>query len=564
MPGKIKDCPHVQKAVKYANDVKSGKIKTCELARLSCLRFLKDKKNKKASESEYIPNWERAEKACVFAEKLIHVKGRWAGDPVVLEPWQCFIFTNLFGFEHRKNGTRRFNRAFIFVPRKNGKTFMAAIIGLITLVVDTEPGAEVYCGATTEAQSQEVFRPAKAIVDKTPGLKQHFGLETMKSSIFKNDEMSFFKMLIGKPGEGQSPLTHLCDEYHQHPTSDQLDAMHTGMGARQSPLQLIITTAGVDSSSPCKEFDDYTRQILDGSLQDEQLFALHYTIDKEDSWEDWDSWRKANPNLGVSVSEEYLRAKLQEAKQRVSQQNTVRTKHLNEWMSAGSAWMNMSIWRRCEEPSLRLEDFKGCPCWVGIDLASKIDMTARLLLFPKDGTYYAFGRYYLPHDTIWLPEHQHYQRWVAEGWITETDGARTDFRILEADLKEDFENYPIRELAFDPREASYLVSNIMEWAPFECVEIPQGPAHMSEPMKELEAIVYDGKLKTNGDPVLTWMMSNVVKKQSKGGAVKYYYPSKERDSNKIDGVVALIMALSRAMEYEDQTSVYDTRGVITL
>ena len=563
-PRKYQNHDHVKAAKQYARGVTRGKIAACKWTKLSCQRFLDDLK-RKASEFQWSFNPDRAERACRFVELLPHVKGKWSGAPLVLEPWQMFILCNIFGWEHRKTKLRRFRRAFVFVPRKNGKTTLAAPIGLLMLTVESEPGAEIYCGATSEDQANEVFRPAKAMTERAEGFKETFGVDTMKSSIFREEGLSFFRKLIGKPGEGQSPYCAIHDEYHEHQTSEQIDSMDTGMGARQEPLQLIITTAGIDVSGPCKEFDDYTRKILEGSMQDERMFALHYTVDAGDDWEDFEVWKKANPNLGVSVSEDYLLGKLNEAKQRVSQQNTVKTKHLNLWCNAGSAWMNMSIWQKCEDPGLSLEDFKGVPCWVGVDLASKIDITARIMLFPRDDMWYVFGRYYLPEDTIWLPENTHYQRWVQEGWITETEGARTDFHALEDDLKADYELYPIKEFAFDPREASYLVQNISEWAPFECVEIPQGPAHMSEPMKELEAIIYDNKIRTNGDPVLTWMMSNVVKKQSKTGAVKYYYPSKERDANKIDGVVALIMALSRGMTYEEEAGSYTANhGVILL
>lgn len=562
-PRKYNKHKHVDSAKNYARGVVRGKIAACRLTQLACQRFLDDLK-RKAKDFEWAFNKDRAERTCRFVELLPHVKGKWSGDSLVLEPWQCFIYCNLFGWEHRKTKLRRFRRAFVFVPRKNGKTTMAAPIGLLMLTVEAEPGAEIYCGAASEDQANEVFRPSKAMAEKAEGFKETFGVDTMKSSIFREDGLSFFKKLIGKPGEGQSPYCAIHDEFHEHPTSEQVDAMDTGMGARQEPLQLIITTAGTDVASPCKEFDDYSRKILEGSLEDDRIFAIHYTIDEGDDWQDFETWRKANPNLGVSVSEDYLRGKLREATQRASQQNTVRTKHLNQWMAAGSAWMNMAVWQQCEDPSLRLEDFKGDPCWVGVDLASKIDITARIMLFYRGGIWYVFGRYYLPEETVQLAENDHYRRWVTEGWITETDGARTDFHQVEEDLREDNGKWPVQELAFDPREASYLIHNIQDWASFECVEIPQGPARMSEPMKELEAIVHDGKLRTNGDPVLSWMMSNVIKKKGGSGAVKYYYPSKERDSQKIDGVVALIMALSRAMDYEDDTSVYEDRDILVV
>ena len=561
-PQEYKSHDHVKAARQYARDIVSGKIESCKWTRLSCQRFLDDEEKSKQDDFEWYLCEDRAERACRFVEMLPHVKDKWQGKPLKLESWQKFILCNLFGWEKKETLLRRFWRAFIFLPRKNGKTTLAATIGLLMFTAESSPGAEIYCGATSEDQANEVFRPATAMSERAEGFKDYYGIEVMKSSIFRESGLSFFKKLIGKPGEGQSPYCSIHDEYHEHTTSEQVDSMKTGMGARQEPLQLIITTAGTNMASPCKEFDDYTRKVLEGILHDDRLFALHYTVDEDDEWSDFDNWKKSNPNYGVSVQEDYLLAQYTEATQRVSQQNVNRTKHLNEWMNVGTAWMNMLVWRKCEDRELKLDDFVGEKCWVGIDLASKIDITARMLLFNRGDMWYVFGRYYLPSNTIWLPENTHYQRWVKEGWITETEGARTDFRVLENDLKEDCKKHPIRELAFDPREASYLIQNINEWSmdKFDCIEITQGPAHISEPMKELEAIIYDNKLRFNGDPVLTWMVSNTITKKSLGGSVKYDYPSKERDSQKIDGVVALIMALSRAVPYREKRSVYDERA----
>jgi len=562
---KYKKHPHVNAAKKYARQIIREKIAACKLTKLSCKRFLNDLEKTKTKLFPYRFNPDRAENFCQFLENLPHVKGKWSGQNLNLEAWQSFIFVNLFGWENKINDFRRFQRAFIFVPRKNGKTTIAAALGLGMLTIEAEPGAEIYCGATSEDQANEVFRPAKAMANKAEGFKQVFGVEVAASSIHREDALSFFRRLIGKPGEGQSPYLHLCDEYHEHPTSEQVDSMHTGMGARQEPLQFIITTAGVDISSPCKEFDDYSRQVLQGVLQDEQLFALHYTIDEEDDWSDIKNWKKANPNYGISVSKSYLKNKLAEAKQRVSQQNIIRCKHLNQWMNVSTRWIDLDLWQKCGDTSLRIEDFEGDPCVLALDLASKIDIVSLIKLFNRDDLWIVFAKHYLPSETIWLPQNKHYQQWLAEGWLTETEGARTDFRVVETDIKEINEVNPIIELAFDPREASYLIANIMEWASFECVEIAQGPAHMSEPMKELEAVIHANTIRHNGDPILAWMLSNVVKKQGRaGGAVKYYYPTKEKDDQKIDGIIALIMALSRAIMHEDDTSVYETRGLRSL
>lgn len=530
--------PHCRRALKYANDVVSGKIIVCRLTILACQRFLSDIESKK-----WVLNKDRAERFCEFVELMPHVKGKWAGQPLLLEPWQSFIFVNLFGWVHPVTGLRRFRRAYIRVPRKNGKTALAAPVGLAMLTVEAEPGAEVYCGATSELQANEVFRPAKAMADRAVGFKQHYGITTAASSVFREGGLSFFQRLVGKPGDGQSPHCAIHDEYHEHKTSEQVDAMDTGMGARQEPLQFIITTAGFNVSSPCKELDDYAIQVLEGTFENETLFALLYGIDDDDDWTDFEVWKKANPNMGVSVSEDYLRGKLAEAIQRTSQQNVVKTKHLNVWCNAGSGWINMAKWNANADPLLELERFGECKAWIGIDLASKVDLVAMMILIESDGKYYLFGKYYLPEETIQMKGNEHYQRWAMEGFITSTPGARTDFWYLEQDLYRIYEVVSVQEIAYDPREATYVMPAIAENVSCPVVEMTQSAASLSEPMKEFEGEYLSGNLLHDGNPVLQWAASNVVLKESRN---KLYYPAKTNVANKIDPIVAAIMAMSRA------------------
>lgn len=535
--------PHCRAATKYAKDIVSGKIPACQLTILACQRFLSDIDSKK-----WAFNRDRAERFCEFVEMMPHVKGKWAGTPLKLEPWQSFIFVNLFGFEHIGNGLRRFRRAFVFVPRKNGKTACAAPLGLGMLTIEAEPGAEVYCGATSEDQANEVFRPAKAMADRARGFKQTFGVTTAASSIFREDGLSFFKKVIAKPGEGQSPYCAIHDEYHEHKTDEQVASMDTGMGARQEPLQYIVTTAGTDTSSPCKEMYDYAVNVLQGHFENDSFFALLYGIDENDDWTEFEVWKKANPNLGVSISEEYLRGKLAEAVQRTTLQNTVKTKHLNVWCNAGVGWINMAKWNANADESLELERFAGCKAWIGIDLASKIDLVAMMILIQHDGCYYLFGRYYLPEETIRQKGNEHYQRWVMEGWITETPGARTDFWYLEQELYRIYDILSVQEIVYDPREATYVMPAIQENVSCPVVEMTQSAASLSEPMKELEGEYLSGKLLHCGDPVLTWAAGNVVLKESRN---KLYYPAKQNVQSKIDPIVAAVMAMARAKAVDD-------------
>lgn len=272
--------------------------------------------------------------------------------------------------------------------------------------------------------------------------------------------------------------------------------------------------------------------------------------DKEWKWSDFEeTWIPANPNYNVSVFEDYLRGQLRDALQSPSQQNINRTKHTGQWLTAGVSWMNMASWDKCRDDKLDMAQFRGKPCWLGADLASKIDIASLAYLFKYGDGFAFFCRHYLPEDTIELPENSHYRKWRDDEreWLIQTDGARTDLKRIEADIHDASKQFKVQALAFDQKESNYLITNVQEWASFECVDVPQSPMHMSEPMKEMEALIMAGQLKHNGDPVLTWMMGNVVKKQGRsGGPIKSYYPTKQSDRNKIDGVVAGIIALSCA------------------
>ena len=489
------------------------------------------------------------------------------GQLLKLGPHQVFRQCAIWGWVKKSNGLRRFSIIFIEEPRKNGKSMDAATAGLYMLAADGEKGSEVYSGATSEKQALEVFRPAWQMANKNAALREYFhillsGNPRNPTSIYRLDDMSRFEPLIGKPGDGASPHCAIIDEYHEHKTSDQYDTMDTGMGAREQPIIFVITTAGTDTSTPCYEMHLRAIKVLNGTIQDEAFFAIIYGISPTDDWKDFEVWKKANPNYGVSVMEDYLYRKYTETMTNAAKQNINLCKHLNQWTNAGVAWMNMVKWEVCKDETLKLEDFTGQSCWVALDLASKIDICATILLFRHqreingetvDG-YAAFGRYYLPEETTQLAGNEHYDKWVKEGRIVETPGAMTDFYYIENDLKEIHEKYPIEELAFDPRESGYLIQNVMQWLGVEqCIEIAQGPALMSEPMKETEGLIYDNKLWFDGDPVLTWMIGNVVQKKGRNsGPVKYYYPTKEKTESKIDGAVSLIMAMSRAMLNKDE------------
>ena len=453
----------------------------------------------------------------------------------------------LFGWAEKSTGLRRFRKAYIEVPRKNGKSVIAAGIGNYMLTRDGEKGAEVYCGATSESQAWEVFRPAKQMMEQSPGMQAYYGVEINAKSMSVLATGSRFVPVIGKPGDGSSPSCAIVDEYHEHQTPDLHDTMLTGMGAREQPLMLIITTAGTNLAGPCKGQHDEVVKLLDGLVENDQLFGIIFTIDEKDDWTDFATWKKANPNLGVSVFEDFLRAQLRDACQNAHKQNIIRTKHLNVWCNANTAWMNMLKWNACADPNVTLEQFEGMPCVAALDLASKVDVAALVLLFWKDSKYYAFGKYYLPRDTVDLPQNRHYQGWELEGLLTVTPGAVTDYEYIKEDLRL-FRTVRHSIGSYDPFQATQLSTELTA-EEFPMVELRPTVLNFSEPMKELEKLVLNRAIFFDGDKVMTWMMSNVVAHYD---AKDNIYPRKERPENKIDGPVALIMALNMAMRHQNE------------
>lgn len=538
---------YVAVANKYARDVVAGKIPASKWVKLACQRHLDDLKRKGFA---YRFDEAKAARACKFIELQYHTKGKWAakGERLKLEPWQCFMVAAIFGWVRKASGLRRFRRALLLVPRKNGKSALAAAIGLYMLAADGEHGAEVYSGATTEKQAWEVFRPARLMSLRNEALREHFGIEVNASNINILANASRFEPIIGKPGDGASPSCAIVDEYHEHPTDELLDTMETGMGAREQPLSLIITTAGDNMAGPCYALQLEAQKMLDGVTENEEFFALIYGIDPTDDWTSEEALRKANPNYDVSVAGDFLAMRQKEAITNARKQGTFQTKHLNVWVGARDAYFNVQKWKDCEVEGLSLEDFAGEECVIGLDLASKVDIAALEILFPLDGRYARFGKYYLPEATVAAGENEHYQGWMREGRLTVTEGEIIDFERIREDILDLSSRFTVRAVAYDPHQATMLVTALMgDGVP--CIEVRPTVLNFSEPMKTLDGLIRAGKIAHDGDPVMTWMISNVVAKED---AKDNVYPRKERPENKIDAVVALIMALAQCMSGEQE------------
>lgn len=545
----------------YARAVVSGRQVACKWVKLACKRHLDDLDRVGKKGFPWHFDAEKALAPIRFIECLPHVKGRWAAkrEKIVLGPWQRWVIGCIFGWVHAESGLRRFREAYLEEARKNGKSVKAAGIGLFCMVEDGEFGAEVYSGATTEKQAWEVFRPARLMAKQTPEFGQHYGVEVNASNLLRLDDFSRFEPLIGKPGDGASPSCAIVDEFHEHLSPDLYDTMMTGMGAREQPLMLIITTAGVNTAGPCYEKRIEVQRMLDGTVPSDRLFGVIYTLDEGDNWTDPACWIKANPNLGVSVSRDFIAAQVEQAIRQPSKQSTVLCKHFNVWTGAKSAWLNMEQWRRCGDASLSREDFASDPCYPGLDLATRIDIASRVDVYVRrddEGRahYYAFPTFYLPESALDTAKNASiYRGWAAAGYVTVTDGEEIDFAVVQDDVLALASQATVKELAYDPWQATQIAQAVRKEG-VEAVEFRNTVGNMSPAMRELEAAIASGRFHHNDNPCLNWMAGNVV---AKSDAKDNIYPRKELPENKIDGMVALITAIGRAMALDDDTEQFN-------
>jgi phage terminase large subunit-like protein len=553
---------HAAIADGYARAVIAGEIAACKWVRKAAERHLRDLER---PDFLYRFDSNAGAKVCRFIETLDHTKGEWAKrrEKLILQPWQCFLVVCLFGWLHRETGRRRFRIAYWEIPRKNGKSPLAAAIGLYMFVADGEFGAEVYSGATTEKQAWEVFKPAKLMLERNQHLQDYFGAEPCAKVLVKQRDASKFEPVIGNPGDGSSPSCAIIDEYHEHNTSALYDTMETGMGARAQPLLLIITTAGFNIAGPCHDKRDEVCKVLDGIFENEQLFGVIFGLDEEDDWAVPNSLIKANPNYGISVDADYLLTRQRQALFSVAEQTKFKTKHLNVWCSVASGCFDMQLWALAEDKLLDEGELLGCDCFFGDDLASKLDLCAHQRLYRKliggKQHYYLFGRYWLPEAAIEEPgpNHAYYARWVSQGFLTPTEGATVDFEFITEQVIEDALRIKPLEIVYDPFNATQFAQGIMAEGFQNVVEFQQKPWNFSLPVDEINAALKDGRFHHDGNPITAWCFSNCVAKASKKGM---FSPIKAKQHQKIDGAIAAIMAMARAT-VQEPTPTYEVAFV---
>lgn len=538
-----------------------GETPACKWVIAACRRHLDDYAKSEADESyPWKFDNQSAKEVCDFIQLLPHTKDDFEyraarQETIKLEKWQLFVTCCLFGWVARraKNKTYRFREAYVEVPRKNGKSTWAAGIGLYKFAADGEHGSEVYSGATSEKQAWEVFRPARLMAARTPDLLEHYGITVNAKSLTIQENGSRFEPVIGKPGDGSSPSCAIIDEFHEHTTDDLVGTMRTGMGARRNPLLFIITTAGSDRSSPCYQRHLDVKQLLKGGYKDERLFGIIYTIDDGDDWRDPEVLKKANPNYNVSIEPEGIERDLQNAVQSARLQNDFKTKRQNIWENAAAAWMNMAAWDKCKDPNLKIEQFLGDRAWVGLDLANRIDLASKVLLFRRTidekDHYYIFVTNYLNEGALETAHNAgHYRQWASENKLVVTPGSMTDHKWIATDLISDGKRFNLVEVDHDPYGADSLIGFLQadpQWSQHcEFVKIDQNVGNLSPAMKYVEGLVLDGRLHHDGDDILTWAFSNVTVKPDRNDNI---FPRKERDANKIDPATAVFNVMCRAM-----------------
>lgn len=508
----------------------------------------------------------RAGRVVEFIERFCrHWKTRrWAGRPLRLEDWQIRdVIHPVFGWVGKEDGLRRYREAYVEVPRKNGKTTMAAGVGLYLTVADGEPGAEVYAGATKKDQAKIVHKDATEMVKRGP-LKRHVGIRA--NNLHVPATGSRFEALGADSDtlDGLNASGLILDELHAQKDRGVYDVLKTAMQARDQPLAFDITTAGVYRPGTIGvELHELALKVLQGVIEDDRFFAFVTTIDEGDDWQDPVAWRKANPNLGISVSESGLAELCDRARSTPSFLNVFLRRSLDVWTGQVDRWLPLEVWDE-SAGIVAEEELVRRPCFAGLDLSSTTDLSALVLLFPQpEGTQPVLCRFWVPADNAFeraKRDRVPYDAWAKAGLITATAGNVIDYSAIRLELKALRERFDIREIAYDPWNATQLATQLAEEDGLPMIPFRQGYASMSPASKETERMVMGRRLAHAGHPVLRWNVANAAIAEDPAGNIK---PDKKRSSERIDGLVALIMAVGRASVHGKTGSIYETRGILT-
>ncbi len=547
----------------YARAVTKGKGVVCLYARQVCERHLRDLARVGQPNFAYWFDVQEVLDRIAFFRLAKHFKGEWAGQPFALDPWQAFIIGSLFGWKRTIDNTRRFRMAYVEIPRGNGKSTLAAGVGINLAFFDGEPGADVYCAATKRDQALIVFDACKQMVTRSSRLAAI--ITCLKQNMHDPRTLSKLEPLGADADTMDGLRVHgaIIDEFHAHKTRALVDVLDSATGTRRQPLLFKITTAGFDRHSVCWQDHHYTTGVLTGLFQDETWFGFITTIDEKDDPWDERTWRKANPNLGVSVKLDDLRRKAEVAQRIPAAQTEFLRKHLNVWTTQAERWLDLDVWDACNAP-VQLEDLAGRRCYVGIDLASTRDLTAVALFFPlDDGEFAAAVFFWVPADTVdqrVKRDRVPYDLWIEQGLIEVTEGNVTDYDIIRERLRGLAEQFQIVKIGYDRWNATQLATQLTNDGA-DVTPIGQGFSSLTAATKELERIVLGKVLRHGGHAVLRWNAANVAVEQDGAGNIK---PSKKKSTERIDGISALVNAIDCYIREESGGSIYEGEGVLVV
>jgi len=498
-----------------------------------------------------------------FRECLTFTAGEWRGQPFALQPWQQAIVGNLFGWK-RSDGMRRYREVFIYVPRKCGKSELAGGLGNLLTFGDREPGAQVYCAAADREQARLVFNAAKTMVLAEPALARRSRIYT--NAIVVESTGSVFKVVSAEAYTKHGLNAHgvIIDELHAQPDRELVDVLTTATGARRQPLIIYITTADYDRQSICNEKYAYALKVRDGVFADPAFLPVIYEAGPQEDWTDPATWARANPNLHVSVSAEYLRRECQRAQETPTYENTFKRLHLNLRTQQDVRWLSLEQWDACGATPVDEDELAGRDCYGGLDLSTTTDVSALVLLFrDEDGGVTLLPYFWVPGDNAERRERRDrvpYQTWARQGLLELTPGNVIDYDRIRSRINALGQKFHICEIAIDPWNSTQLAVQL-QGDGFTVVTFGQGFKDMTAPTKEWEKLVLCGKLRHGNHPVLRWMASNVAVETDAAGNLK---PSKKKSFERIDGIVAGVMALGRALVKPEFQSVYETQGLFVL
>lgn len=509
----------------------------------------------------------KADRAVAFIQNLKHTKGKWAGKHFLLLPWQEQIIRDLFGIV-KEDGNRQFLSAYVEIPKKNGKSELAAAIALYLLYADGEASAEVYGAACDRNQASIVFDVAKQMVGMSNPLNKRSKIMGATKRIVNYNNAGFYQVLSAETGtkHGLNVSGLVFDEIHAQPNRHLYDVLTKGSGdAREQPLFFIITTAGTDKNSICYELHTKALDILSGRKKDETFYPVVYGLANDEDWQDEENWYKANPSLGHTIQIDRVREAYRNAIDNPAEENVFKQLRLNMWTSSTVTWIAEHVYDKGNRPIVE-SSLLGRECYAGLDLSSTSDITAFVLVFPprtEDESYIVLPYFWLPEDTLPLRcrcDHVLYDVWERQGYLKTTEGNVVHYGFIERFIEDLSTKFNIKEIAYDRWNATQMVQNLEDMG-LTVVPFGQGYKDMSPPSKELYKLMMEGRVTHAGHPVLKWMAQNVVMRQDPAGNIK---PDKEKSVDKIDGIVALIMGLDRCIRHKgDDGSIYDQRGILS-